>query len=501
MADARPALPGFFSNAPAHRRASIVCTIGPASDSEAKLLELARAGMDVARLNFSHGDYAQKEAILTRLAAVEKRIGRPIAMLQDLQGPKLRIGELAGGKPVTLRDGARVVITTTPCFGTAERLSVTYRNLIDDIKPGDPILIADGTITLQVRAVLDGDEIACTVVHGGEVAPRKGVNLPGVSLSLSALTAKDLADAKFGVAHNVDWIALSFVRHAADILRLKKEIAKHRARGLGSSTGLPPRVIAKIEKPEAVSELAAILDAADGIMVARGDLGVELRPESVPLVQKQIIRMANDAGKPVITATQMLESMMHSPVATRAETSDVANAIFDGTDAIMLSGESAAGEFPVEAVRTMAAIVCQAEASPLFAPRMRVNDTTTTAAITAASRLVAADLRAACIAVFTHTGTTAMHLAHQRPMMPIVALCTNRAAARPLMLYWNVQPVHVPVCTTRQQHMRVAEQVVGRLRLAKQGEPYVVVSGSSAASGGTNWVEARRYGVQPHEDK
>jgi pyruvate kinase len=490
----------YFRSAPQHRRATIVCTIGPSSSSPEVLLALAQAGMDVVRLNFSHGDYAQKDAIINHVRAIERKVGRPLAILQDLQGPKLRVGEMMGAKPALLEPGHTITITTAPCLGTAQRISVNYAQLPGDVKPGDPILLADGTIALRVLEVQQ-DDVHCEVVHGGLLLPRKGVNLPGVKLSIPALTPKDIKDVRYGVQRGVDWIALSFVRDAHDIVQLQRMIARDYARLRPAPAQLPPRVIAKIEKPEAVAQLPAIIAVADGVMVARGDLGVELRPEMVPVVQKEMIRLANAAGKPVITATQMLETMIHSPVATRAETSDVANAVFDGTDALMLSGETAAGDNPVAAVQVMAQIVASVEASDLYVPRPRTGAASTSDGIAQAAVQVARDINAACIAVFTHSGTTAMHLVHYRPMMPVIALCTNAAIARPLMLYWNLKTFTVPHCASRTRQLQLAERMVRTLGMAGPGKAYVVVSGSSFQSGGTNWVEVRTCGVTPDERK
>jgi len=488
---------------PCWRRTTIICTIGPASESEERLLELARAGMDVARLNFSHGNQEQKAEVIERIRRVEKKLGRPIAIMQDLQGPKLRVGEFEGGKAVELKQGAGVALTVTPCFGTAERVPVSYRRLAKEVKAGDRVLLADGTITLQVEKV-EGNDVRCVVLHGGMLTSRKGVNLPGVALSVGALTSKDMKDVAFGVRKGVDWIALSFVRTEKDLVQLRRVIARERrAMGAREEEG-GPRIIAKIEKPEAVENLGGVIGAADAVMVARGDLGVELEAERVPVIQKEIIRQANAAGKPVITATQMLESMMRSPVATRAETSDVANAVLDGTDAVMLSGESAAGAYPVEAVRTMDATVRAAEGSAMYAPRAREGSDgrlSTTDAVSAAAVCAARKVGAVGIAVFTHSGTTAMHLAHYRPMMPILALCSEVERARPLMLYWNMRTALVPVCRTREEQLLVAERAMMGAGIVKRGEVYVVVSGSSMKSGGTNWVEVRRGGVRPDERK
>ncbi len=335
------------------RKTKIVATIGPASSSEERLEALIRAGMDVARLNFSHGTHEQHAAAFTAIRAVSARLGRAVAILQDLSGPKIRTGALAGGKPVLLVDGAEVTITTEPVVGTASLLATTYPHLADDLHPGDRVLLADGLMELTVLSSQAG-LVRCRVVHGGLLGEHKGINLPGVRLSAPAVTEKDADDLAFGVSLGVDYLAVSFVRQAEDLRQVRHLLREH---------GADTPVIAKIEKPEAVKNLDAILGACEGVMVARGDLGVEVSPEKVPMLQKQIIEAANRHGDLVITATQMLESMVSNPRPTRAEASDVANAILDGTDAVMLSAETAVGQYPVEAVDMMSRIALEAEAS------------------------------------------------------------------------------------------------------------------------------------------
>ena len=353
------------------RRAKIVCTLGPATDRPERLVGLLEAGMDVARLNFSHGtlaEHAQRLRLLRRLA---RERGKPLAVVQDLQGPKIRTGRLEGGKPIALRTGARVTITTRPLPGNVNVISTTFQPLPGEVKPGNRILLADGLIELRVETVKGGD-VLCQVVEGGELGEHKGINLPGLPLKISALTAKDRADLKFGIEQGVDYVALSFVRAAADVLELKRFLVR---------TGRDTPVIAKLEKPEAIDRLDEILAVSDAVMVARGDLGVESPPETVPLMQKKIIARANVLKVPVIVATQMLESMTEHSRPTRAEASDVANAIFDGADALMLSAETAVGQYPVDAVRMMARIISAAESSQRYAwyaRRRRVADETLT---------------------------------------------------------------------------------------------------------------------------
>jgi pyruvate kinase len=345
------------------RRTKIVATVGPASRDRKVLERLAQAGVDVVRLNFSHGEHHEHLAVLQAVREISAALGRPIAVLQDLSGPKIRTGRLKGGQPIELKTGARVTITTDETIeGTPELISTTYDPLPKDVSPGDRILLDDGNLELRVvQASLQ--EVETEVVHGGLLKSNKGMNLPGVKLSTPALTEKDKKDLAFGVAHKVDYVALSFVRQAADVEECKALI-----RSLGGNCP----VIAKIEKREAMNDLPQILEATDGVMVARGDLGVELSTEEVPTLQKRIIEMANAAGKVVITATQMLESMIENPRPTRAEASDVANAILDGTDAIMLSAETASGAFPVESVATMARIALYTEEYGIFRAPARV---------------------------------------------------------------------------------------------------------------------------------
>src|SRR6202171_133931 len=341
------------------RHSKIVCTIGPASKSRRIVEKLLRAGMDVARLNFSHGKHEDHAANISLLRAAALEQGKTISILGDLQGPKIRTGVLAGGKPVMLSAGQQFVITTARILGDSTRVNTTFAQLPREVRKGDRILLSDGLIELRVMKVR-GREVICKVVNGGALGENKGINLPGVKLRVPALTPKDKQDLKFALKHNADYIAVSFVRRAEDVLQAKALIRK---------AGKDPPVIAKLEKPEAIENLDAILRTADGVMVARGDLGVEMKPERVPVVQKMVIARAREFRRPVITATQMLESMTENPRPTRAEASDVANAIFDGSDAVMLSAETASGKYPVEAVSIMARIIEEAESSIEEFPR------------------------------------------------------------------------------------------------------------------------------------
>jgi pyruvate kinase len=422
-----------------HRRTRIVCTIGPASADDAVLERLLAAGMDVARLNFSHGSHEDHAALIARLRALAARTDRPLAILQDLQGPKIRVEGLPEAG-LGLATGARVELTGTG--SGAERadlplLTVSYPGFQDDVRPGMPVLLDDGHLALEAEAV-DAGRVRCRVVHGGHLKPRKGVNLPGTVLSVPALTEKDLADLAFGLAQGVDFVALSFVQRAADVAEVKARIA---------AAGADTPVIAKIEKPQAVAGIEAILELADGIMIARGDLGVELPPEEVPGIQKQLIAQAVRAGVPVITATQMLESMIASPRPTRAEASDVANAVLDGTDAVMLSGETASGRHPVEALEMMDRIVrlTETDLEPRWdlLRRDRSVSYPSDLAIGYSACHAAEMTRAAAIVCLTDSGATARTVARFRPVTPLLALTFNERTRRRLSLVWGVRAIPV----------------------------------------------------------
>ncbi|MBI5531409.1 MAG: pyruvate kinase [Deltaproteobacteria bacterium] len=413
------------------RKVKIVCTMGPSTKGVPRLVELMNAGMDVARLNFSHGDYAAHRQTYEEIRTAAKQAGKVVAVLADLCGPKIRVGEMAGGK-VELVRGAPIVLTTRSIQGTAEAVSHTYTPLARDVKPGDRILLDDGLLELTVDKV-DGDDVKCVVKVGGILKNKKGMNLPGAKLSTAALTEKDKADLKFAKELGVDLFALSFVRTAKDLQDAK------------ALAGDVP-VIAKIEKPEAVENLAEILDAADGAMVARGDLGVEAGHEKVPLIQKRIIHDVKTRAKPVIIATQMLDSMINNPTPTRAEVSDVANAVLDGTDAVMLSGETSVGAWPVEAVKTLASIIHEMEHSSYLKQSMHlsppVSEKTFSNAIADASAEIAAHLGLAALAVYTETGRSAALMSAHRPEGNIVAFSRNLPVLNRLALLWGVQPMH-----------------------------------------------------------
>lgn len=418
------------------RRTKIVCTLGPAVYTESVMRDLIRAGMDVARINFSHGTYDMHDKAIEMVRRLAQEEDHLVAIMQDLQGPRIRTGEVTDESgQVMLVPGQEVMLTTEQVPSTPERISVQSVDLPHDVKPGDRILIDEGLLELQVVKTGDTD-VLCRVITGGPLKAHKGINVPGVTLNVPTVTEKDLADLEFGMAHSVDFVALSFVRNAEDITKLKMRIAEH---------GSKAQVIAKIEKHEAVTNFGSILQASDGIMVARGDLAVETSPEEVPIVQKEVIRLCNLAGKPVITATQMLNSMITNPRPTRAEASDVANAIFDGTDAVMLSGETAVGAYPVETVKTMARIAVHAEealpyAELLYKVRRDVAGTITEA-VSQATVEAAYELNTQAIICLTESGYTARQVAKHRPYTPIWAMTSSVETARFLTLTWGVFPM------------------------------------------------------------
>jgi pyruvate kinase len=413
------------------RRAKIVATIGPATDTEESLEALLAAGVDVVRLNFSHGTHDDHARRLRMVRTIADRLHRPIAVMLDLQGPKIRTGTLVGGQPVTLTRGQRFAITTLPIEGTAQRVSTTYPGLPSDCRVGDTVLVDDGRLKLIVTHT-EPHEVTFQVVDGGLLKEHKGINLPGVAVSAPALGEKDEEDLAFGLEQGVDMVALSFVRSASDMQLARAFIAKH-----GKSVPL----IAKLEKPQAIDQLDAILAASDGVMVARGDLGVEMAPEDVPPLQKTIIRKANRRGIPVITATQMLESMIDEPMPTRAEASDVANSVWDGTDAVMLSGETAVGKHPVDVVEMMHRIVVRAETTVPGMPPEERGRMSHAQAICRAATGLAEDLKVAAIAAFTRTGRTGQLLSTERPSAPIYVFTSDQQVYRRLALWWGVTPI------------------------------------------------------------
>lgn len=456
------------------RKAKIVATIGPASESREMLKALLRAGMNVARLNFSHGTHEQHAERIRCLREVSAELGIPLGILQDLQGPKIRVGTL--NPPLDLEAGEQVVLYaegTPPPSDGRKPIPVAFVELFDSVAPGDRILLDDGRLVVRVVETREQSLVA-EVRVGGRLSSNKGINLPGARLNIPGFTEKDRADLAFGLEHNVDFVAISFVRAAQDVLNVRKAIEEL------DEGGARPLLIAKLEKPEALDNLEEILQAADGVMVARGDLGVEMSPERVPMAQKRIIQEANRHGKLVITATQMLESMMNNPLPTRAEASDVANAIFDGTDAVMLSGETAAGQYPLEAVTMMDRIVRQAEEN--FAdwghfniPSLKSHDDAFS--ITRAARELAHDLNVAAIAVFTQTGHTAQMMSKARPRVPILAFTPVQRMIGRMALYWGVTPHLVPMAASLREMVNQADSALTAAKWVESGQQVVVISG------------------------
>ena len=486
---------------PLLHRTKIVATIGPASRSPEVIREMILAGMSVARLNFSHGSYTDHAQTVAALRQVSRELDTPITLLQDLQGPKIRVGQLDQG-PVVLEKGAEVILVpdtpeTDPASnsksdakadpqteGTASSplvIPIDYPDLAAEAQPGLRVLLDDGLLHLAIARV-EGEAVYCEVIEGGLLKPRKGVNLPDLNLTLPSLTDKDKRDLEFGLLQGIDWVSLSFVRQAEDIQYLKEFL---RDRGAGDTP-----VIAKIEKPQAVENLEAILEVSDGLMVARGDLGVEMRPEKVPLLQKRMIKECNLRAKPVITATQMMESMIHNPVPTRAEASDVANAIIDGTDAVMLSGESAVGEYPVKAIAMLARIATDIEPDIEFINNPpELSDQTH--ALSEALNVLDKILELKCIVCFTQTGYSAMIAAGERPRAPVVALTPNLKVYHRLNLIWGVQPLLVDrSLASFEALIQQTEHCLRQRKLASTGDCILILGGyPTNTPQGTNFVK------------
>jgi pyruvate kinase len=468
------------------RKAKIVCTLGPSSSSEAILRELMQLGMEVARLNFSHGSHEEHARVIDRLRKISEQEERTICILQDLQGPKIRTGRLKHRTPVALKAGSDVTITPRDIPGTSRAISTTFPTLAQEVTPGSRILIADGLIELRVRAIR-GDDVECEVINGGLLGEHKGINLPGTVVRVPSLTEKDHRDLEFGLKHGVDMVAVSFIRTADDIRAVKRQIFEHHSDAW---------IIAKLEKPQAIEHLEEILDISDGVMVARGDLGVEMPPEKVPIIQKHIIRRAADWRKPVITATQMLESMVENPRPTRAEASDVANAIFDGTDAVMLSAETATGKYPREAVSIMSRIILEAESHMQDTVlrrrqhrRLSISETICESVAHAAQDL---DMRA--IAVYTETGTTARLISKYRPQCGIYAFASNRAVSSRMNLMWGVRPVLSDAHHDTEAMVLNAEKVLEKKNVVHSGDVVAIVAGTRSASGSTNFLRLHVVG-------
>jgi pyruvate kinase len=471
------------------RRTKILVTIGPSSDTPEIIEQLIQAGADGFRLNFSHGNEEYFRPLVGIIRTVSRKFEKPVAILVDLQGPKIRVGNLKEGKPVKLIPGTKFIVTTREVEGNEQIISTNYENLPQDVRPGDNILVDDGSIELKVVKVSPTD-VETEVVVGGLLKEKKGINLPGVRVSVPSLTDKDAQDARAGAEMGTDYIALSFIRGASDILRLRSlldEINKSEI-----------RIIAKIEKPEAVKNLREILDASDGVMVARGDLGVELPAERVPLIQKMIIEKANRTHKLVITATQMLESMVTNVRPTRAEASDVANAILDGTDVVMLSQETAIGQHPVRTVRTMATIAQYTESDEevfRYTEHLRPQKLIDfTHAVVHCARSASEIMKAKAMLVFTRTGQTAQLASSQRPQCPIFAFVPNDRIYQAMALFWGITPVLLTEVANTEEMIRRAEEILLDRKLVQKGDIIVIVSGTHRMTGATNMMKLGRIG-------
>lgn len=468
------------------RKTKIVATLGPASATPEKITRLMDAGVDIFRLNFSHGSNQEKGRIIDSIRQLSLKRGKAVGILADLQGPKIRTGRMENGA-IPLRKGEQIDITTDEVLGRQGLISTIYKPLPQDVRTGSRILMDDGLIELRVTGI-EGNLVHCVVVEGGVLKDLKGINLPGVDVSSPSLTDKDRIDLEFCLEKQVDYIALSFVRKSADVEELKRIILER---------GLHIPVVAKIEKPEALRNFAAILKEADAIMVARGDLGVEISAERVPLIQKKIIRACNEAGKPVITATQMLESMILNSRPTRAETSDVANAILDGTDAVMLSGETASGSHPVEAVRTMAKIALDVEQSELWRlpPRPIVHSNSIAVAVAEAACHAATTLKAKAVVAFTQSGSTAKLVSRFRPQLPIIAFTPSREIECRLALYWGVTTFSHGSTPDTDYQIQVAEETL-LSKGFKKGDVVVIAMGVPVESrGSTNLMRVHKLGA------
>lgn len=477
-----------LTESPSQRRAKIVATLGPSSNTEPVLREMLRAGVDVVRLNFSHGSHESKLAVIEKLRKVSKEEQKPLCILGDLQGPKIRTSLLKDHVPVLLKAGHRLIITPREVPGTSSLVGTTFKTLAENVEQGSRILLSDGLIELRVHEV-DGEDVVCEIVNGGVLGENKGINLPGVLVRTPSLTEKDALDLEFALKCGMDAIAVSFVRTAEDV-----QLVRNRVAALGSETW----IIAKLEKPQAIEHLDSILQVADGIMVARGDLGVEVPPETVPAIQKHMIRRATEYRKPVITATQMLESMIENPRPTRAEVSDVANAVYDGTDAVMLSGESAVGKYPVQAVAMMARIVAEAERhmkdEALAEARPRHTHLSIAETICEATAHAADDLDLRGIALFTESGTTARQLSKYHPSAPIFALSPNEKTIHRLNLLWGTTPIHCKKLHSTEAMVETAERLLEKNGFVRPKEVIAIVAGTRTKSGSTDFLRLHALG-------
>jgi pyruvate kinase len=458
-----------------NRKAKIVATIGPASESEEVLEKLILAGMNVARLNFSHGTQEQHTTRITRIRQLSEKLDVPVGILQDLQGPKIRVGELP--EPIQLSEAEVITLYATgtkPPENGNKAIPVDFRQLFDSVRTFDRLLLDDGRLTLEVLSVKDRNALTAKVVIGGLLSSHKGINLPGVRLRIAGFTEKDESDLAFGISQDVDAVAISFVRTADDVNKVRSAMERF------SNGKRLPLVIAKLEKPEALENLEAILEIVDGVMVARGDLGVELPPERVPVQQKRIIRIANHRAKLVITATQMLESMITNPLPTRAEASDVANAVFDGTDAVMLSAETAAGKYPVESVQMMNRIVCEAETHFLewgMEQNVQGFEQSDAASMARAAQVLANDKNVTAVACFTTQGQTAWLMSKIRPRVPIMAFTPDRMTYRRLAFMWGARPQLVPFVNSLEEMIDHVDRALMHSEVVQLGDQVVLVCG------------------------
>ncbi len=468
------------------QRTKIVATIGPASDSPEVIKKMMLAGMNVARLNFSHGKYEEHAERITRLRQVSQELDLPLMLLQDLQGPKIRVGQLSGEGIQLIEGGLLTLVPISEFTGQLDTVGIDYPYLAEEAKEGTQVLLDDGLLELRVEKI-EGTAVVCRVVEGGLLKSRKGVNLPDLNLRLPSMTEKDKEDLDFGIAQGVDLISLSFVRKPEDIQTLK---------ALLKEKGANIPVLAKLEKPQAIANLEPIIDECDAIMVARGDLGVEMSPEKVPLIQKEIIRLCNQKAIPVITATQMLDSMIRNPRPTRAEASDVANAIMDGTDAVMLSGESAVGDFPVESVNMLARIAREVESSVQFT-NYPPNNNDDTAGISQALHSIDDTLELKCIVTFTETGYTAQLASAERPRAPIVAYTPYAGIARRLCLNWGVRPISMKFLKDSLEELlpQIDADLIGR-GFVSPGDKVLVMGGlPMGKAGSTNFLKLHTIGT------
>ena len=471
------------------RKTKIICTLGPSTDKEGVLETLIQEGMDVARFNFSHGSHREQKERLIKLQEIRERLGRPVAALLDTKGPEIRIRTFKEGK-VELVEGQEFTLTSDDIEGTNEKVSVTYEDLYKDLKPGDSVLIDDGLIGLEVVSI-EGKEIHCVVKNGGMVSDRKGVNLPGVDVNMPFISPKDKEDILFGIREGFDFIAASFTRTAEDVAEIRKILYENGGADIG--------IIAKIENQQGVNNIDRIIEAADGIMIARGDMGVEIPLEDVPVIQKEIIAKVYNAGKQVITATQMLDSMIKNPRPTRAETTDVANAIYQGTSAIMLSGETAAGKYPVEALKTMVRIAVRTESdipyNELFSVRKKEEKKDMTTAISHATCMTAIDMDAKAIITVTKSGHTARMVSRFRPEYPIVGCTSDMRTCRKLNLSWGISPILIKEEYSMEILFLHATEAAEREGFVQEGDVAILTAGVPVGRPGkTNLIKAAIVG-------